>query len=106
VTAHAFADQLTATEALAVIGRTFAHLPPTDVHLSTITPGELTLSIHNDLGAFEQWRTALGIAADDVEHQQRPRSAHMTLKARTTFARASVELVGFAPALPAVEGAA
>jgi hypothetical protein len=100
------ADQAAAIEVLAVIGRTFAHMPPVDINLSPITPGELTLSIHNDLGAFEEWRTALGIAADDIEHQQRPRSSHMTLKGRTVFARVDVELVGYAPALPGLGAAA
>lgn len=95
------AAQLTALEALIVIGRTFAHLPGVDINLSPITPRELTLSVHDDLDAFEQWRAALGIAAEDVDHSQRPGSGHMVLKARTTFARATVELVGYAPALDA-----
>jgi hypothetical protein len=99
------AEQLTAIEALAVIGRTFAHLPGVDVNLSPITPGELTLSIHDDLDGFERWRSALGIAAEDVDHYQRPGRSHMTLKGRTTFARAAVELVGYAPALPENGGA-
>lgn len=101
---QALAAQLTAVEALAVIGRTFAHLPGIDVNLSPITPGEVTLSVHDDLDAFEQWRAALGIAAADVDHCQRPGRAHMTLKGRTTFARATVELVGYAPALPVTGG--
>jgi hypothetical protein len=101
----ALAAQLVALEALTVIGRTFAHLPGVDINLSPITPGELTLSVHDDLDGFEQWRTALGIAAEDVDHCQRPGRAHMTLKAKTTFARAAVELVGYAPAL-SVEGGA
>lgn len=100
----ALAEQLTALEALIVIGRTFAHLPAPDINLSPITPGALTLSLHDNLAGFEQWRTALGIAAEDVDHCQRPGRAHMTLKAATTFARATVELVGYAPALPTPNG--
>jgi hypothetical protein len=97
------AEQLAALEALVVIGRTFAHLPGVDINLSPITPGELTLSVHDDLSAFEQWRAALGIAADDVDHCQRPGRTHMTLKAKTVFARTTVELVGYAPALAGAE---
>lgn len=100
----ALAAQLTALEALTVIGRTFAHLPGITVNLSPIYPGEIVLSVHDDLDAFEQWRTALGIAADDVDHCQRPGRSHMHLKAKTTFARAAVELVGYAPALPEMGG--
>ncbi|MFI0897085.1 hypothetical protein [Streptomyces sp. NPDC020983] len=106
MTAKTTAEQLPALEALIVIGRTFAHLPAITINLSPIYPGEIVLSVHDDLAAFEQWRTALGIAEGDVDHQQRPRSTHMVLKARTTFARATVELVGYAPALPTLGAAA
>jgi hypothetical protein len=98
------ATQLVALEALTVIGRTFAGLPAADISLSPITPDALTISLHDNLDGFEQWRTALGIAADDIEHRQRPGRAHMTLKATTTFARATVALVGYATALPAPDG--
>jgi hypothetical protein len=100
VTARTFADQLPAADALAQITAAMGHLPPADFGLSPITPDRLDISIHDNLSGFEQWRAALGIAAADVEHQQRPRSAHMTLRGRTTFAGATVELVGYAPALP------
>lgn len=100
----ALAEQLTALEALIVIGRTFAHLPGADFHLSPITPGMVTISLHDNLDGFEQWRAALGIADGDVEYRQRPSSTHMTLKGVTTFTRATVELVGFAPAVPAAGG--
>jgi hypothetical protein len=99
------ATQLTALEALIVIGRTFAHLPAVTINLSPIYPGELVLSIHDDIDAFEQWRAALGIAVEDVDYCQRPGRDHMHLKAKTTFARATVELVGYAPALPEKGGA-
>lgn len=102
----ALAAQLAALEALVVIGRTFAHLPGADINLSPITPGVLTLSVHDDLDGFEQWRMALGIAAEDVDHCQRPGRGHMTLKAVTTFARVTVELVGYAPALDRAEDGA
>jgi hypothetical protein len=98
------ADQLASLDALAQITHSFGHLPAADINLSPITPDELTISLHDDLDGFEQWRAALGIPAGDVDHQQRPRSSHMTLKVVTTFAGARVELVGFAPALETVGG--
>lgn len=94
------AQQLVALEALVVIGRTFAHLPGADMQTGPIYPDQLTISLHDNLDGFEQWRTVLGIAPDDVEHRQRPGRTHMTLKATTTFHGVTVELVGYAPALP------
>jgi len=98
------AEQLPALDALAQITAAFAHLPAADFHLSRITHEQLDISLHDDLDAFEQWRAALGIPAETVDYQHRPGRAHMTLKASTTFAGATVELVGFAPALPAPDG--
>jgi hypothetical protein len=94
------AAQLTAIEALVVIGRTFAHLPGADLQIGPIYPDVLTVSLHDNLDGFEQWRTVLGVPAAEVDHQQRPGRAHMTLKASTTFHGVTVELVGYAPALP------
>ena len=105
MTAQTFGDQLAALDALAQLTSAFGHLPPADVHISPITPDELTLSIHDNLDGFEQWRGALGIAAEDVDHSQRPGRSHMTLRARTTFAGATVELVAYAPAMNTVGGA-
>jgi hypothetical protein len=102
VSAPTLAVQLPAADALAQITAALGHLPAADFGLSPITPDRLDISIHDNLDGFEQWRAALGIAAADVEHQQRPRSAHMTLRGRTTFAGATIELVGYAPALPTV----
>jgi hypothetical protein len=99
------AAQLTAIEALVVIGRTFAHLPGADLQTGPIYPDRLTISLHDNLDGFEQWRTVLGIAPADVEHRQRPGRLHMTLKAETTFHGVTVELVGYAPALPTEGGA-
>lgn len=105
MTAKTLADQLAALEALVVIGRTFAHMPAVTINLSPIYPDQIDLSIHDDIDAFEQWRAALGIAVEDVDYCQRPGRSHMHLKAKTTFARVTVELVGYAPALPEKGGA-
>jgi len=94
------AAQLPALEALVVIGRTFAHLPGADMQTGPIYPDQLTISLHDNLDGFEQWRAVLGIAPGDVEHRQRPGRAHMTLKGTATFHGVTVELVGYAPAMP------
>lgn len=97
-----FAAQHTAIAALGQISASLGHLPPADIAISPYTPGQLDVSVHDDLAGFEQWRAALGILANVVEYTER--THHMTLKAEGQFAGAVVELVGFAPLLPAAGG--
>jgi hypothetical protein len=92
------ATQLTALEALIVIGRTCATLPAAHFEVGAIYPDEVRISLHHDLPAFEAWRAALRIPEDDVNH--RTYDGQMSLTARTTMYGATVELVGYAPALP------
>jgi hypothetical protein len=92
------ADQLVALEALVVIGRTFAHLPGVSLNLSTVYPDTIRVHVHDDLGVFETWREALGVHADDVVYKTY--GHQLTLTASTTFHAATVELTGYAPALP------
>ncbi|MBC3988034.1 hypothetical protein H8N00_03785 [Streptomyces sp. AC563] len=80
------------------------HLPGAHISLSDTFPNQLDVSLHDDLGDFETWRQALGIAADTVTCTARAR--HMVLKARAAFAGATVELFGYAPALVLPEGEA
>lgn len=96
------ATQLTALEALIVIGRTCAGLPAADFQVGTIWPEQVRISLHHDLPAFEAWRVALLIPEADVEH--RVYDGQMTLTARIQKYGATVELVGYAPALPAPAG--
>lgn len=93
------ASQLTALEALAVIGRTYATLPAAHFETGTVYPGQIRISIHHDLDAFEAWRVGLRIPETDVEH--RTYDGQMNLTATTTMYGATVELVGYAPALEA-----
>jgi hypothetical protein len=96
------AAQLTAVEALAVIGRTFAHLPAVSLNLSTVYPDTIRVHVHDDLGVFETWREALGIHADSIEYKTYENQ--LTLTASTTFHAATVEVTGYAPALPETGG--
>jgi hypothetical protein len=94
------ATQLTALEALLVLARTFAHLPAVSLNLSTVYPDTIRMHIHDGLGVFETWRGALGIPADSVEHNTY--EDRLTLTASTTFHGATVEITGYATALPEV----
>jgi len=73
-------------------------LPGAHFGVSTIFPNQLDISLHDGLGAFELWREALGIPADAVKFSAR--NTAMNLKATTTFAGATVELIGYADPLP------
>ncbi|MFI0718900.1 hypothetical protein [Streptomyces sp. NPDC021224] len=103
MTAHTFAEQLPAADALAQITATLGHLPAADINLSPVFPDHLTVAIHDDLGAFEQWRQALGVPATAIDYAAHRH--HMTLRAATPFAGATIDLVAYAPALPTPGGA-
>ncbi|MFD6434288.1 hypothetical protein [Streptomyces venezuelae] len=60
-------DLSPALTALRLLAVDFADLPAPTVRVSPIVPKELDLSLHGDLGAFEPWRTALGIARKDID---------------------------------------
>lgn len=92
------AGQLTALEALLVLARTHAHLPAVDFQVGTIFPDTIRMHIHGDLGVFEAWREALGIHGDGVSHKSF--DGRLTLTASTTFHGATVEITGYATALP------
>lgn len=94
------ATQLAALEALVVIGRTCATLPAANFEVNNIYPEQVRISIHHDLTAFEAWRVALFIPEADVEH--RTYDGQMTLTARIRKYGATVELVGYAPAVAEV----
>lgn len=98
--ASVVADQRPALEALAHIATACAHLPMADFHIGAVYVNTLTISLHDDLSGFERWREALGILASAVEY--RALTHNLNLKAITTFAGATVELVGYAPMLSVV----
>lgn len=96
-------DQLAALDALAQIKSAFPHLPAADFNAGPIYPNQLTISLHHSFTDFEEWRTALGIPAEAVQYRNLTNQMH--LKAYGPFAGATVELVGYAPALTALGGA-
>ncbi|WP_320773096.1 hypothetical protein [Streptomyces sp. CRN 30] len=78
----------------------FPHLPAPDVDVSPISPEQLRLSFHDttceSLAAFEQWRTALGIAVDAVACRSQSDGRTRVLAAEGRFAGAEIVLTAFA----------
>ncbi|MFD9070586.1 hypothetical protein [Streptomyces lasiicapitis] len=71
-------------------------LPAPHVHISPIYPNRLTLSIHDNLAAFEVWREALGIDPSTVTYRLQGGDTTTVLVAVGEAAGATVELVGYA----------
>ncbi|MFR9723570.1 hypothetical protein ACL02R_09380 [Streptomyces sp. MS19] len=68
MSAGMFAGQGPAVMAVVRLLEAFGELPPLDVHLSTIDPGQLELTARRgDLAGFERWRAALGLDPAGVE---------------------------------------
>ncbi|MEU1663598.1 hypothetical protein [Streptomyces sparsogenes] len=98
--AGTLAEQRKAIEAAATISRVFGHLPPATIQVSTITPGQLDISLHDSLADFEAWRVALGMFSEWVDQRSQPGAMRLTVAGR--FAGVEVKLVGYAPLLKAV----
>ncbi|WP_282686284.1 MULTISPECIES: hypothetical protein [unclassified Streptomyces] len=54
-------DQGSPVLLLAQLHRETPTLPAAEFHVSAIYPDRLEVSVHDDLDAFEAWRTALGL---------------------------------------------
>ncbi|MYX27351.1 hypothetical protein GTY75_11930 [Streptomyces sp. SID8381] len=94
-------DDLTVClRALRLLAVDFGHLPAPDVDVSTVFPERLRLSFHDascaSLAAFEQWRTALGIAPDTVEARTQSEGRTRVLAAEASFTGAVVMLTAYA----------
>ncbi|MFD3416757.1 hypothetical protein [Streptomyces decoyicus] len=74
----------------------YPHLPAPCLDVSTVYPDLLTLSFHDDLGGFEAWRDALGIAAESVSHHVHSDGRTQVLEAKADYAGARLRLVGYA----------
>lgn len=93
----AFADLSRPLALLRLLAADHPDLPAPDVQVSPIYPERLVLSVHDSLGSFEAWREALGIDPDTIERKLQSSDTTVVLKASTTIADASVELVGYGP---------
>ncbi|MGW7024275.1 hypothetical protein ACWGGS_33720 [Streptomyces decoyicus] len=86
----------------------YPHLPAPCLDVSTVYPDLLTLSFHDDLGGFEAWRDALGIAVESVSHHVQCDGRTRVLEAKADYAGARLRLVGYSktPALSEVRSRA
>ncbi|MGW8328073.1 hypothetical protein ACWGLE_09260 [Streptomyces sp. NPDC055897] len=77
----------------------FPGLPAADVHVSTLSPDRVELAFHDDLGAFEAWRSALAIGPDAVRFgTQGVDDSTMNLRADGPYGACTLRLVAYAPA--------
>ncbi|MEV7865288.1 hypothetical protein AB0P17_04085 [Streptomyces sp. NPDC088124] len=81
--------------ALRMLAVDFPDLPAVEAQMSPIYPNRLDLGLHDDLAAFEMWRTALGIPGEVVTFHQEPGGTSMWLNCRTEYAGADLHLTGF-----------
>ncbi|MDQ1047385.1 hypothetical protein [Streptomyces sp. V4I2] len=88
--------------ALRALAVDFAYLPAPAVSMSRIYPKRLELSLHQGLGPFDVWRTALGIEPEAVRFRAQGDGRTWSLKALGEFAGAEVELVAYGDALDSV----
>lgn len=83
---------------LRLLALDFPDLPAPTVLVSPLYSARLELSLHDDLGAFEPWRTALGITRDAVDFHTQTDGKTWVLEAYTHFAGATVRLIAFGEA--------
>nr|WP_203730113.1 hypothetical protein [Streptomyces sp. SID12501] len=81
--------------ALRVLAVDFGHLPAPTVDVTTVYPDRLRLAFHDDLSAFEAWRSALGIDPDSVVCREQNAGQTRVLKASVDLAGAELELIGY-----------
>ncbi|MEU5688030.1 hypothetical protein DEJ48_10750 [Streptomyces venezuelae] len=92
-------DLSPALTALRLLAVDFAQLPAPTERISPIVPKELDLSLHGDLGAFEPWRAALGIAREDIDFHTQGDGQTWVLCADTDYAGARVTLYAYGDVL-------
>ncbi|NEB75302.1 hypothetical protein G3I40_08665 [Streptomyces sp. SID14478] len=85
--------------ALLALMAEFGHLPAPHVGISPIFPTRLDLSLHDDLGTFEPWRYALGIAHDDVRFATQGGGLTWVLQGAANYAGVDVRLVAYGDVL-------
>ncbi len=95
-----FADQRGSVVALLALLGLAPDLPAADIALGMVAGADyaqgVTVSLHRDPGAFEPWRTALGI--DPATTVLRPISEETaTLSATTHQFGAPIELIAYVP---------
>lgn len=94
-----FADLSRPMALMRLLAADHPDLPAPHVGVSPHFPHTLTLAVHGDLGRFEAWREALGIAPEAVRRNTQSGGTTVVLSAAATIADAHVQLTGYAPNL-------
>ncbi|WP_369183654.1 hypothetical protein [Streptomyces sp. Y1] len=100
-TATTAGAQINAAGALLAILTTHADLPNPQIDLREVRvsagvwPMGLRIALHNDISAFEQWRTALDLDPDTVDHKHSLGGTLAWLIVTGTTHSVPVELVGY-----------
>ncbi|MFJ5967279.1 hypothetical protein [Streptomyces sp. NPDC093060] len=100
-------DLVVPLRALRLLAADLGHLSAPAVWVTTIYPDRLELSFHDDLGGFEAWCDALGIAPGAVTHGTQSGGRTQVLRASAERSGAKLELVAYAPMfVPVLAGVA
>lgn len=88
-----------ALTALRVLSADLPDMPAPAVRVTPIYPTLLELALHDDLGAFEPWRIALGIDREAIDFRTQGDGRTWVLCATTDYAGARVKLIAFGAVL-------
>ncbi|WP_148588849.1 hypothetical protein [Streptomyces sp. WAC01526] len=88
---------------LRLLAADFPDLPAMNVDVSTIFPDQLELVSHDDFGAFEAWRSVLGIQPETVTYGEQSEGRTRVLRAAVDYGGARLSLVAYST-VPGHEG--
>ncbi|MFD5784807.1 hypothetical protein [Streptomyces sp. NPDC126933] len=95
MSAQTMSDVAVPLRALRLLAADFPALPAATVGVSTIFPDRLDVSFHDDFGAFEAWRSALGIDPATVTYGEQSGGRTRVLTAWADYVGARLRLVGY-----------
>ncbi|MBM9505041.1 hypothetical protein [Actinacidiphila acididurans] len=72
-----------------------SNLPAGTIGVTSLFPDRLDVSLHNDLSAFETWRSRLGIDPHTVTCRTQGNGRTWVLKATCDYAGVRIELTGY-----------
>lgn len=88
-------DLAAPVRALRLLAADFPDLPVVNVGVSRLYPDRLELVSHDDLGAFEAWREAVGILPESVTYKEQSAGRTRVLSASIDYAGVHLRLVAF-----------
>ncbi|MCZ0995307.1 hypothetical protein O1L44_22505 [Streptomyces noursei] len=88
-------DLVAPLQLLRLLAADFPGLPAMNVEVSTLFPKMLELISHDDFGAFEEWRAALGVRPDAVSYAEQSAGRTRVLRAETDYAGVCLRLTAY-----------